>query len=273
LVSSADINFCCKSADILVFVVPHQFVKSVLKTINVPLKGIGVSLIKGFLYENDEVVLISDYISKELNINMSVLMGANIADEVGKGCVSEGTLGYCCERSARVLMELFNCYSYRVSMVEDIPGVELCGSLKNIVSIGYGIGCGLGYSTNTTVALMRNGLREMVKFCKMFYPSVNVETFFESSGIADLVVSCISGRNYKCGYQMSKDKKSVEEVEGLMRGQKIQGSHTSKEIYSFLKARRLESEFPIFVTVYKICYEQELCDAILECIPFQAKDK
>ncbi|KAF2343458.1 Glycerol-3-phosphate dehydrogenase NAD-dependent eukaryotic [Trinorchestia longiramus] len=255
-------------ADILVFVVPHQFMEKVIGQMkgHVRKNAVGVNLTKGLIYKDGEFVLLSQMIEKELDIPCGVLMGANIAIEVAKGEIAEGTLA-CKDRHARrILFNTFNSPTYRLSAVDDVAGVETSGTLKNVVAIAYGIAEGMGWSCNTSVAVLRAGLNEMKSFMKRFFDA-DPMTLFESSGFADLLVSCIKGRNHKCGLQLAQ-KKSIAEVEEAMGGQKLQGTLASKEIYGFLSSKGLIDEYPLMVTVYRICYEEELCDALLACIPY-----
>ncbi|KAM0675658.1 hypothetical protein GVAV_001026 [Gurleya vavrai] len=270
LIAMSDLKSCVKDSNILVFVVPHQFVKKVVSDLkgNIRKDAIAVSLIKGVMVEDNKLKLISDFISEELKIECGVLMGANIANEIGNGCISEGTLACKNEKARSILKNIFNCYNYRVSCVSDKNGVELCGTLKNIVSLAYGIGNGINLPKNTKVAILRNGLKEMVKFCMMFFSDVKLGTFFESAGIADLFVSSLCGRNFKCGIDLGT--KSIEEIEKEMGGQKLQGTLTAKEIFGFLHEQEKEKEFPLFVMVYRICYEKEPCDSILEVLSYES---
>lgn len=255
-------------SDVLVFVVPHQFV-GVIE----PLRGlvksscIGVSLIKGFIgTENDDIELVSTLIQKMLGVEMTVVMGANIASQVAEDAVSEGTLGYMDEEAAEVVYRLFNCYTYRVTRIKDMYGVELSATLKNIVAIAYGFAEGLGYCTNTKVAVFRNGLAEIRKFFKFFYPMATSDSLFQSSGIGDLLVSCMSGRNYHCGKLMAEKRMVLDEVEKSMCATKLQGPGTACIVYNYLKRLKRVEDFPVMSTVYRICYERESFDAILSCI-------
>lgn len=87
----------------------------------------------------------SDTIKKELNCDVSVLMGANIADEVAKEKFCETTIGYNTLASGQMWKTVFDTPLFRVNIVDDVPGVEICGALKNVVAIAAGIVDGLKY--------------------------------------------------------------------------------------------------------------------------------
>ncbi|KAJ1497642.1 Glycerol-3-phosphate dehydrogenase [Coelomomyces lativittatus] len=76
------------------------------------------------------MTLISDTIRSILNLDVSVLMGANIASEVAQEQFCETTIGYRSEENARILKKLFHKPYFRVSCVNDVAGVEICGALK-----------------------------------------------------------------------------------------------------------------------------------------------
>lgn len=93
---------------------------------------------------------------------------------------------------------------------------------------------------------------EMVKFGKEFFgETVRTATFTEeSAGVADLITSCSGGRNFRCAKLAVERGVSVDEVENTeLNGQKLQGTSTAKEVNSFLKARGLEKEYPLFTAV------------------------
>ena len=226
-----------------------------------------MSLIKGVEHaENGEMRLISQNIAEKLGINMSVLMGANIANEVAKGEFCESTLGYSISENASLLKNIFHCDSFRISTIRDIPAVELCGALKNIVAVAAGFADGLGMGDNSKAAIIRIGLVEIVKFCKLLYPSTNSETFFESCGVADLITSCYGGRNRKVGEAFSKcnGSKSISQLEKeMLNGQKLQGPDTAHHVFHKLQSLSLACEFPLFSAVHKICNgEENICDFV-----------
>ncbi|EQB60235.1 glycerol-3-phosphate dehydrogenase [Vairimorpha apis BRL 01] len=260
------------NTDILIIALPHQYIQTIQTFKKILKPNITVlSLIKGFIEHDTHFELISDYLNNLLNCKTNVLMGANIALDVSKSISgnikykSETTLGYILETDRILLYDILNCNMFKVTCIQDVHGVELCGSLKNVISLGYGIVDGLNCSGNTKVAFLRNGLIEIKKFMKTFYPETSEATLFESCGIADLIVSCCSGRNYKFGVSKVTNNLSVDEFEKQIGNQKIQGVGTVKCLVKFLCSRNVVDEFPVFLSVYNIFACNVSVESILEC--------
>ncbi|KAI8068746.1 glycerol-3-phosphate dehydrogenase [NAD+] [Gongronella butleri] len=266
VVAIPDIVDACKDATLVVFVVPHQFVRGVCEQMKGHLapNARAISLIKGLEITSSGTRLFSEEIERLLNIPCAALSGANIADEVAREKFCESTVG--CQNIAdgQLWHKLFDTHYFRINVIQDHVGVQLCGALKNVVAVGAGFSDGLGFGSNTKAAIIRRGLMEMRKFGQMFFGDmVQTETFFESCGAADLITTCSGGRNRKVGEAYAKTGKPIDVLEKeLLNGQKLQGTLTAQEVHEFLAARQLAHEFPLFHTVYRIVYE----NAPVECI-------
>merc|ERR1719183_1181871 len=271
VVADPDISSAVAGATMICFCLPHQFLKPMMPTIKASCApGVKcLSAIKGIDFDENGIVLISDIIRKEFAADCSVLMGANVANDMASDAFCETTIGYKDDANGELFKLAYNDPALKVGIVKDTVGVELCGALKNIVAIGAGYVDGLGYGGNTKAALIRIGLKEMIKFCKMFYPTAGIDddTFLESCGVADLITTCFGGRNRKCAeaYAKANKAKTLEEIEAeILQGQKLQGTLTAKEVNHILKMKNLEHEFPFFTTVYKISYEDAPFSALTE---------
>jgi len=258
-----------QGATMLCFCLPHQFLKPMVPAI-VASAAPGVkclSAIKGIDFDDSGIVLISDIIRKEFSADCSVLMGANVANDMASDAFCETTIGYTDDKNGELFKLAYNDPALKVGIVKDTVGGELCGARKNLVAIGAGFVDGLGYGGNTKAAIIRIGLNEMVKFTKMFYNDIQDQTFLESCGVADLITTCYGGRNRKCAeaFAAAGKSKSLETIEAeLLGGQKLQGTLTAKEVNHILKMKGLEHEFPFFTTVYKISYEDTPLSAITD---------
>ncbi|ESQ46907.1 hypothetical protein EUTSA_v10027824mg [Eutrema salsugineum] len=198
VVADPDLENAVKEANMLVFVTPHQFMDGICKELSGKITGAveAISLVKGMEVKTEGPCMISSLISKQLGINCCVLMGANIAKEIAEEKFSEATVGYRESREiADTWVQLFSTPYFIVTPVHDVEGVELCGTLKNVVAIAAGFVDGLEMGNNTKAAIMRVGLREMKALSKLMFPSVKDSTFLESCGVADVITTCLGGRN------------------------------------------------------------------------------
>ena len=314
IIAIPDLTKAIEGATILIFCLPHQFLTPILKTIQKnthllhPNGCRGVSLIKGMDYDpKDKVpVLISKTIEDTINNNnyhyhdnndknfsCGVLMGANVANGVAKQQICESTLAtnFKSSRLNEQTKQIFHNEQYfRVQHTTDIYGTEACGALKNIVALGCGFIDSMydkdkvDEGSNTKAALIRIGLLEMKRFCQLFLDGVKDDTFNESCGIADLITTCYSGRNYKCakefGYRQQQqlhpntnkwnEKKCRDEwsmiEKSLLNGQKLQGTPTCEEVYMILSSRNLLQSFPLFHVIYEIAFQGRPINQIVDGI-------
>lgn len=271
VVAIPDLAAAVTGATILIFVLPHQFLPRLLPTVkaNMAPGAKAISLIKGIDFDEKGLVLISDTIRAGLGIDVSVLMGANVAKEVADDDFCETTIGFTegSEANGKLLHKLFNTPVFQVTLAPDAAGVELCGALKNIVAIGAGFCDGLGYGGNTKAAIIRIGLVEMMKFCKKFYKGVKESTFFESCGVADLITTCYGGRNRKCAeaFASSNGERKWDDIEAeLLGGQKLQGTLTAKEVHEVLVRVDAVADFPLFTKIFNISYEGHKVNTICD---------
>uniref|UniRef100_A0A8C1PIA1 Glycerol-3-phosphate dehydrogenase [NAD(+)] n=1 Tax=Cyprinus carpio TaxID=7962 RepID=A0A8C1PIA1_CYPCA len=257
VVAVPDVTEATSGADFLIFVIPHQFIGKICDQMKPHVKpgAIGISLIKGIDEGPDGLTLISDIIRSKLEIEVSVLMGANIATEVAEEKFCETTIGATNESNGKIFKELLQTPNFRITVVKESDTVELCGALKiaNVMSYGR---YGLGFGDNTKAAVIRLGLMEMVAFSKLFCKSAVISaTFLESCGVADLITTCYGGRNRRVAEAFARSQKSIVELEAeMLNGQKLQGPQTSAEVYKILQKKNM------------ICFEGRQVKEFISCL-------
>lgn len=270
VVALADVGDAADGADILIFVVPHAFIKGLSTSLKGRMKptAVGLSLIKGFdKAENGGIALISHLITQHLGIPCNVLMGANLANEVADEHFCETTIGLRDMKMAGIFRDLFQTPNFRVVIVDDVDAVEICGALKNIVACGAGFVDGMKLGDNTKAAVIRLGLMEMIKFVDVFYPGCKLSTFFESCGVADLITTCYGGRNRKVSEAFVTSGKSIKDLETeMLNGMKLQGPETAEEVNYMLKSKNMEDKFPLMTAIHKICSGVIKPTELIECI-------
>lgn len=176
---------------------------------------------------------------------------------VAREAFAEATVGVKDLSSGSLWHRIFDTPYFRIGIIDDVAGVALGGALKNVVAVAAGFSDGLGFGNNTKAAIMRIGLLEMRSFALEFFEGVKSDTFVaHSAGVADLITSCLGGRNRKCAEAFVRTGKPFEELEKeMLGGQKLQGAITAQEVNVFLKRRGRVDAYPLFKTVYEIAFE------------------
>eukprot|EP00931_Biecheleriopsis_adriatica_P087092 TRINITY_DN61611_c0_g1_i1.p1 TRINITY_DN61611_c0_g1~~TRINITY_DN61611_c0_g1_i1.p1 ORF type:complete len:432 (-),score=64.44 TRINITY_DN61611_c0_g1_i1:539-1834(-) len=259
IVAEPDMQVAIGDADVIVLGVPDQFVKSSLSVIKHFLKPSAriIVLSKGMEFENNALVPVSEVVTRELGIDgdqVCVLMGANIAIEVAVEKFSESTLG--CRRTEDLawLKPIFEQPFFRIGAVTNVEGPQLCGALKNVIAIGKGLIAGQGASANTISALMRIGMKEMRGIISEFY-DVPERVWWESCCFADVITTCLAGRNQHVAEQFARrgGKVSFEMLEAeLLNGQRLQGTVTAVPVHDLLVHKRWTKKYPFFEAVYQV---------------------
>jgi len=246
----------CEDADLIVMAMPSRFFREVLiknrETLR-DLKAVFVSVTKGL--EQRTLKRMSEVVFEILgNVGLAVLSGPSIAPEVARGVPTTVVVASEDEALARKVRDIFRTDRFRVYTNKDVIGVELGGSLKNIIAIAAGISDGLGFGANTKSAILTRGLLEMTRVGVTM--GASQETFKGLSGLGDLITTCVSqeGRNRGFGERISKGEnpedilsKSVAEIEGAW---------TSKAALELGKKHKLD--LPITREVYSVLFEKKL---------------
>ncbi|KAI0980236.1 hypothetical protein GJ496_007170 [Pomphorhynchus laevis] len=272
----SDIETVVTDADLLMFVLPHQFLRNTCNQIKDHVKStaLALSLIKGFLHDNknskSSVELVSSVITSILSIPCDVMMGANIANEVANGELCEATLGSDDINRGYLFKSLLQAPKFHIRVSTDKSGVEVCGAAKNVVAIGVGMLKGINQGYCAQALLMKRGMIEMLILLKhMLGDKYSPSTIIESCGLADIVASCDQGRNAHIAEEFVRSGNNVnwEDLERtLLNGQKLQGVQTSAMLYEFIANNGLIDCFPLFVQIQKICIGQAYANTLIDVL-------
>lgn len=196
-------------------------------------------------------LVISEEIQPRFRHNICVLSGPNLAPEIIKGLPSATIIASENKSAARKAQKLLTSPSLCIYTHTDVIGVELGGSLKNIIALGAGIADGLGYGDNAKAALITRGLTEMTALGVAL--GANPLTFSGLAGLGDLIATCASplSRNHYVGVELSKGRK-LKEITDSMSGV-AEGVTTTLVVWEL--AKQLGLEMPITEGIHKILYE------------------
>ena len=255
LEASTDLHEALEYAELVCVVVPSHAMRDVMGRAAAALRpGVPiVSASKGIENETlltmDEVL--TDVLPRSLRADLAFLSGPSFARETLQRMATAVTVAARFHDTAQRVQQAFSTDWFRVYTTEDVTGVELGGSLKNVVAIAAGVADGLGLGHNSRAALLTRGLAEITRLAVK--RGGNPLTLSGLAGMGDLVLTCTGGlsRNRHVGVELGRGR-SLEEILGEM-DQVAEGVKTSHSAHHLALRERVE--MPITRAVYEVLYE------------------
>jgi len=247
-------------AELVLCVVPSQTMRQTLKTAVKESNPAAIAKINGWIMaskgiEIGTLKLMTDVLTDEipgLNADkMAVLSGPSHAEEVSRDMPTTVVAASENMKLAELIQEQFSTDSFRIYTNDDMRGVELAASIKNVIALAAGITDGMGFGDNTKGAIMTRGIAEMMRLgAKM---GARDSTFSGLAGIGDLITTCISrhSRNRKMGELLAQGLTLDQALERMTMV--AEGVQTTKSAYEL--AKKIGIEMPITAELYKMLFE------------------
>ena len=260
---TSDLEAAVKDAEVILLVVATSGIREVSKNlakIGLSENQILVNTSKGL--ELPSLMRMSEVIKQEIpNVNLAILSGPTLAKEVLMGCPTAASVACCNMDTARFIQEKLTVPSkFRLYTNDDVIGVELGGSLKNVIAIASGFAGALNLGDNCKGTLLTRGMAEIVRISVAL--GAKPATLYGLSGMGDLIATCSSplSRNYTVGSMIGKGKKIDDILKEL--GSVAEGVKTSKAVCEL--AKKLNIEVPISSAIYEAVYTDITPQEILE---------
>ena len=253
--ATSDLGAATDGAEMLVTAVPSQFVRSVMVQLHHLRydKLIVVNVAKGI--ENGSLMTMSEMLHDTLHdvpaSSIATLSGPSHAEEVSKNIPTTVVAASTSLETAKIVQKTFMAPFFRVYASTDLKGVELGGSLKNVIAIAAGIVDGAQLGDNTKAALMTRGIAEIMRIGVAL--GAQPQTFSGLSGIGDLMVTCMSrhSRNRHVGVEIGKGRKLPDILSEMVMV--AEGVETTRSANAL--AGKVGVEVPISAEVYKMLFE------------------
>ncbi|HUI11188.1 MAG TPA: NAD(P)H-dependent glycerol-3-phosphate dehydrogenase [Bacteroidota bacterium] len=266
---TSDLEAAVDGAGMIVCAVPSQFLRSVVSRLS-PLSPdmLVVNVAKGV--ENATLMTMSEMLIDALPgisaARIATLSGPSHAEEVSRRIPTTVVAASAELETARRVQQAFMLPWFRVYASNDIRGVEIGGSLKNVIAIAAGIIDGAELGDNTKAAVMTRGIAEIARVGVAM--GAHIRTFSGLSGIGDLMVTCMSrhSRNRYVGVEIGKGRKLAEIVSSMVMV--AEGIATTSSAYEL--ARRVGVEVPIIAEVHRILFEEK--DPLVACHDLMTRD-
>ena len=224
----------------------------------------------GFLSRN-EVKTMSEVITEETSVvRIGCLSGPNLAKEMQQKLPAASVIASHFDEVITEGIQILKSDTFIVFGNKDLLGVELCGSLKNIIAIGAGLIYGLSFGENAKASLISRGLVEMMYIGKVM--GANTKSFMGLAGVGDIIATCSSttSRNFTVGARLAKGEKIEHIIDSLH--EVAEGVKTIDTIISLSKYYKIRC--PISEVLFKIIHrEMSVSDASHFLMRFSSKDE
>lgn len=256
VMATADLAEAAAFSDTIFMVVPSHHYRRVLGELITHLRAPArfISGTKGI--ENETLERMSEVTADVAGDRMAAfaaMSGPTFAVEVARGDPTAAVIASSDVEYAQELQKLLSCGALRVYHSSDVVGVELGGSLKNVIAIAAGVLEGLGLGSNTNAALVTRGLHEITRLGMAL--GGRLETFAGLAGMGDLVLTCTGSlsRNRTVGVELGRGRK----LDAILDDARFvaEGVKTSRSAHAL--AQRHQIEMPITAEMYRVLYEAE----------------
>lgn len=245
------------NTDLLVMAIPIEYLENTTIELKKYYNNQDILIASKGISQNNNLFA-TEILNKYINIsNIGVISGGTFAIDM----MNKKVMGLTLATTSNVIKEkvkksLENKY-LDIEIIDDLIGVQICGSIKNVMAIGCGILNGLNYPESTNCLFLTKAIYEIKDL--IIKLNGNKDTIISYAGLDDIIMTCSStkSRNYTLG-QMIGNNINKEEIDNYIKTTTIEGLYTSKSIYNLCKEKNITS--PIINILYDILYNNK--DAI-----------
>lgn len=237
LTPNADLKECLRVAQYVIIAVPSHAFSALLDKINQPIAGLAW-LTKGV--DPKSHALLSQLVASKWGqtFPIAIISGPSFAYEVAHFLPTALVIAGNEAMYLRDMRALFHQGNMRAYCTEDIIGVQLCGTVKNVLAIACGISDGLNYGSNAKAALITRGLAEMHRLGLKL--GARPETFMGLAGVGDLVLTCTDNqsRNRRFGLKLGQGVNLIDAEKQI--GQVVEGRYNAAQVCAIAAQHHVE---------------------------------
>ncbi len=261
IVISTNISKCVKDAELIIIAVPAGFVDDVSKILMNKVDTNQHICIASKGIEQTTCLFVYDVLKKHINSDkIGVISGPTFAIDVAKKVPIGLSLASKNQETINTIKNAFQNKHVKIRETRDILGIEICGSIKNVIAIAAGILEGMGLPVSTQALLITESLNDIKEL--IYALGGEKDTILTFAGFGDLLLTCTStkSRNFTFGKLIGANK-SKKEINSYIETTTIEGLYTLKSIYQLIKNKKVH--MPIIDLINDIVYKNKPVESLL----------
>lgn len=240
------------NANLIIIAVPAAFVDDISIELNKYYKKNQHFCIASKGIERDTCLFVTDVFNKHIKTNkLAVISGGSFAIDIVKKVPIGLSLATKNKTTEQIVKNALQNKYMKLRTTKDILGIEICGSIKNVIAIASGILNGMGYPESTQCMFITESLHDIKNLINAL--GGNKKTILSFAGFGDLLLTCTcyKSRNFTFG-KMIGEGKNKQEINDYINNTTIEGLYTLKSIYKLIKNKHVD--MPIIDLIYNIIY-------------------
>ena len=264
---TTSVKECIKDKDLLIIAIPAAFVNDLCIEMQPYIKDNHILIAtKGI--EQGTGLFMNEIITKHLNTeNIAVISGPTFAIDLVAQMPAGLSLASNSPETMLFVRKVLQNHYIRLRETTDITGVEICGSIKNVIALAAGMLEGLSANESTKAMFIAEALHDMESILYAF--ECNKRTVLSYSGIGDLLLTCTStkSRNYSFGKLIGQNP-GKEKIEDYLKNTTVEGYYTLESIYKLLKDK--DVTIPIIDLIYEIVVRGKTPELLLSFLIYKS---
>ena len=262
VVITTDLEESIKNSKLIVIAIPTAFITGVCKNLKKYIKSNQHICIASKGIEQETCLFIHDMIKKQIKTKyIGAISGPSFAVDLVKSVPIGLAVASKSKRTLNIIRDAFCNEHFKLYPTNDIIGIEVCGSVKNIIAIASGMIDGMGYPISTQALLITQSLHDIKALIYALGGDKN--TILSFAGFGDILLTCTSekSRNYTLGKLIGSNS-SREEIEQYKNKITVEGLYTLKSIYKLISNKKID--IPTINIIYDIVFKEERIDKLIE---------
>lgn len=253
---------CIKDADVVFIMSTASFVGQICHDIKPYITKNTIICIASKGIENISCRFLSDIAYEELKTkNIAIVSGPSFAIDMAKNNPVGLSLASNSKKAIKIIKEVLQNDTLKLRASDDLIGVQICGSIKNVIALAAGMLDGMGYPESTQSFLITESLHDIKSLIANL--GGNPRTILSFAGVGDLLLTCTStkSRNFSFGRVIGSGA-TKEEKEKYLKENTVEGYYTLKSIYKLIKNKKIK--MPIIDLIYKIVMNDESPELLID---------
>lgn len=258
---SNDYEYVIKNSNIIFIASSAKFVNPITKNLSkYNLKGKHFCILsKGI--EQNTCEFVTEVFKRNIKTrNLSVISGPSFAIDLANNQPIGLSIASKNKETMKLVKKCLENDTLKLRTTTDVIGVELCGSIKNVIAIAAGILDGLGFTESTRSFLITESLHDIQSL--IYGLNGNKKTILSFAGVGDLILTATSTKSRNYSYGILIGQKKIKEAEEYVTNTTVEGYYTLKSIYTLVRRRKID--MPIINLIYQIIINKKEPEKLAE---------